>query len=173
MATSTTDPRFLSEVEEMTNQRGEILAEFRYAYAAGSRDIIIFDSFLSFQERLAALLPRTLVEVYRRYDLPLRGVIDEALIYAALSLLPGETEYLIVYLQPRDDWRQAEEYDQGKGWLNSFQNDEGQETLEEELRDTLGEQAAVGPYPERREASGNVLWAIVPNADGSVQVGAY
>lgn len=172
MAPPTTDPRFLSEVEEMIKTRGEALVEVRYAYAAGSRDISLFDSLPSFQERLAALPPRTLVEVYRRYDLPLRGVVDEAMIRAALTTL-GDTEYLIVYLQPRDDWRRAEEYDQGAGWLSSFQNDEGRGSLEEDLWNTLGEQAAVGAYPDRREASGNLLWAVVPNADGSVQVGVY
>ena len=173
MATSTTEARFLSEVEEMIKTRGEILVEFRYPYAAGDRDITLFDSFPSFQERLAALPPRVLVEVYRRHDLPLRGVIDEALIQAALTLLPGETQYLIVYLHPRNDWRRAEEYDRGAGWLPSFQNDEGQEQLEEDLRDTLGEQAAIGAYPEWCEGSGNLIWAVVPSADGTVQVGAY
>lgn len=172
MATPTTDARFLSEVEEMIQTRGEALVEFRYSHAAGKRDIVLIHSFLSFREQIATLPPPTLVEVYRRYDLPLRGVIDEALIQAALTLL-GETEYLIVYLQPRNDWRRADRYDQEGGWLPSFQNDEGRENLEEDLRDTQGEQAAVGAYPERHEASGNLIWAVVPNADGSVQVGVY
>jgi len=172
MTMPTINTRFLSEVEEMIKTRGEALVELRYSRAAGKRDILLFDSFLSFQERLGTLPPPTLVEVYRHYDLPLRGVINEEMIRAALTLL-GETEYLIVYLQPRNDWRYAAEYDRGAGWLPSFQNDERQENLEEDLRDTLGEQAAVGPYPEWREASGNVLGAIVPNADGSVQVGVY
>jgi len=79
MATPTTDPCFLLEAEEMIKTRGEILAEFRYSRAAGSRDIALFHSFLSFQEHIATLPPPTRVEVYRRYDLPLRGVIDEAM----------------------------------------------------------------------------------------------
>ncbi len=173
MATPATDLGFLSEVEDLVETRGEILVEFRYAYAAGSRDIMVLHSFPSFQEQIVALPPRTLVEVYRRYDLPLRGAIDETMIQAALTLLPGETEYLVVYLRPRNDSQRAAEYDQGKGWLGSFQNDEGQENLAEDLRDTLGEQAAIGPYSEWHEASGNVLRAVVPNADGSVQVGTY
>gem|GEM_PF-3015783 len=41
------------------------------------------------------------------------------------------------------------------------------------MRDTIGEQAAVGAYPDWRAASGNLLWAVVPNADGSLQVGVY
>ena len=172
MATPTTDPCFLLEAEEMIKTRGEILAEFRYSRAAGSRDIALFHSFLSFQEHIATLPPPTRVEVYRRYDLPLRGVIDEAMTQAALTLL-GDTEYLIVYLHPRDDSRRAEEYDQEVGWLSSFQNNEGAEELEEDLRDTVGEQAAVGPYPEWGESYDNVLWAVVPNADGLIQVGIY
>ena len=172
MATPTTDQHFLAEVEGMIDARGEVLVEFRYSRAAGNRDIALFHSFLSFQEHLATLSPPTLVELYRNYDLPLRGVIDGALIQAASALL-GEAEYLIVYLQPRNDWRRADRYDQEGGWLGSFHNDEGQEKLEEKLRDTLGEQAAVGAYPDWREASGNLLWAVVPNADGSLQVGVY
>jgi len=57
--------------------------------------------------------------------------------------------------------------------LSSFRHGEGAKELKEDLRDTLGEQAAVGPYPDWGENYDNVLWAIVPNADGSVQVGVY
>lgn len=172
MSTPTTDPLFLSEVEGMVKASGEILVGLRYSRAAGQRNIMLFHSFLSFQEHLATLPPPTLVEVYRHYDLPLRGLINDALIQAASALL-GEAEYLIVYLQPRDDWRQAEHYDRGAGWRGSFQNDEGQGKLGEDLRDTLGEQAAIGVYPKWGEESGNLLWAIVPDADGVVRVGVY
>ena len=173
MVTAATDLHFLSEVEKMITTRGEILVEFRYSHAAGKRDIMLFASFPAFQQQLQSMPARTLVEVYRHYDLPLRGAVDEQMIQAALALLSGETEYLVVYRQPRNDWRRAEEYDQGLGWLSSFHNEEGQDHLEEKLRETLGEQAAVGPYPEWREEAGNVLWAIVSNADGLVQVGVY
>ncbi len=172
MAAATNDPRFLSEVGEMVEACGEILVEICFSHSAGRRDILLCHSLLSFQERIATLPPRTMVNVYRRYDLPLRAVIDEAMIQASLTMLGG-TEYLIVYLHPRDDWRRAEEYDQGDGWLSCFQHNEGAEELEEDLRDTLGEQAAVGPYPEWGEGYDNVLWAIVQNTDGSVQVGIY
>ena len=172
MAASTADPRFLSEVEDMIQGRGEVLVEICFSHSAGKRDILLCHSFPSFQERIAPLPPRTMVNVYRRYDLPLRGVIDGAMIQAALTML-GDTEYLIVYLHPRDDWRRAGEYDQGAGWLGSFQNNEGAEELEEDLRDTLGELAAIGPYPDWGEGYDNVLWAVVPSADGSIQVGIY
>ena len=172
MATSTADPCFLSEVEEMVEARGEILVEIRFSHSAGKRDILMCHSFPSFQERIATLPSRTRVDIYRRYDLPLHGVIDEAMTRAALTLL-GDTEYPIVYLHPRNDWRRAEEYAQGAGWLRSFQNNEGAEELEEDLRGTVGEQAAAGPYPEWGKGHDNVLWAVVPNADGSIQVGIY
>lgn len=173
MATSATDPPFLPEVEQMLYTRGELLVELCYSRAAGSRDFMLFRSFSSFQERLQSLPVSTLVNVYRQYDLPLRGAVSESLIQSALNLVPSNAPYLVIYLQPRDDWRCAAEYDKDGGWLSSFRSDEGRDALERDLRDTLGEQVAIGPEPEWREQSGNVLWAVVPHADGSVQVGIY
>ena len=173
MATPTIDQPFLSEVEQMLNRRGEILVETCYSHAAGSRDIVLLPSLSDFQKQLALLPARTLVNVYRHFDLPLRGIVDEGLIQAVLNLLPADAEYLIVHLRPRNDWRLASEYDKTDGWLNSFQNDEGHAELEQGLRDILGEQVAIGLYPDWGKQYSNILWAVSPNADGSVQVGIY
>lgn len=134
---------------------------------------MLIGSFPSFLNRLKRLPASTLVNVYRQYDLPLRGTVSERLIQSALDTLPSNASYLIVYLQPRDNWRLAAEYEKSGGWLNSFQNDEGRASLEGNLRDTLGEEVAVGLEPEWREQSDNIVCAVVPNAEGLVQVGVY
>ena len=170
---STTDPAFLAETEELLRTKGEILVELRYSGMAGSRDVLLFHSFAAFRERLASLSPPTMVKVCRRYSLPLRGLITEEFIQAAQAELTGAAEYLIVYLQPRNDWRRIKEYDQEGGWLPTFQDGRRAVEMEVDLRDTLGEWAAVGAYPEYSEASGNRLWAVVPEADGSLSVGTY
>ena len=158
MVPSTKDLQFLSRVREWIEQQGEILAEFCYAYMAGSRDFDFFTSPLAFEARLGALPARALVCVYREYDLSLRGVVDEEYISRAVDTIPPGGEYLIVRYG---------------GWTNSNSSGEGGEELAEDLRGRLGETVAVGPYPDYSEANGNVLTAVVPDADGSVHVGAY
>ena len=159
---STTEPTFLAEVEELLNTQGEILVELRYSRMAGSRDILLFGSFAAFQERLTALSAPTLIDVYRHYSLPLRGVITEQFIQTALAELSSAAQYLIVYRPAPHPQR-----------LFSFQDGEGAAELEENLRETLGQQAAVGASPDCSEASGDCLRAIVPDADGSISVGVY
>ncbi len=158
---STTDPAFLAETEELLQTKGEILVELRYSRMAGSRDVLLFHSFAAFRERLASLSSPTLVDVYRHYSLPLRGLITEKFIQSAQAELAGAAEYLIVY-------REAPQQR-----LSTFWDGEGTAEMEKDLRETLGEQAAVGAYPEYSEESGNRLWAIVPQADGSLSVGTY
>ena len=159
---STTAPAFLAEAEELLNTLGEILVEVRYSRMAGSRDFLLFHSFAAFQERLASLPPPTMVDVYRRYSLPLRGLITEEFIQTAQTNLADAAEYLIVYPQPRSQKQ-----------FSTFQDGEGVVEMEVDLRDTLGELAAVGAYPEYSKESGNRLWAVVPEADGSLSVGVY
>ncbi len=159
---STTDPAFQREAEELLHTQGEILVELRYCRMAGSRDILLFHSFATFQERMASLSPSTLVDVYRRYSLPLRGIITEGFIQAARAELAGAAEYLIVYLDAPHQQR-----------LFTFRDGEGAAEMEEHLQDTLEEPVAIGAYPDYSEESSNCLRAVVPEADGSLSVGVY
>ncbi len=160
MATTTIDQVFLLEAERILAARGETLVEVCYAYAAGSRDFWLIQSSLALQERLGTLPARTLVNIYRRYDLSLRGSVDEALIQAAVKLLPTDAPYLIVYCQPAV-------------YFSSYDCDISHAEMEEDLRDALGQQVACGPEPAWGESGSNMLSAVVPDADGSMQIGIY
>lgn len=173
MTTSTKDEAFLLAIQRQFNLRGEILVEIAYSHAAGSRDFTLFESFQELQNSLKDLRTLTLYTVFLKYDLPVRGIVDGQLIQSARARFTGDANYLIVYRHPRDDWRCAAQYGEGRGWLNSHQIGEGAADLEACLRDTLGEEVAIGLEPECRRDSNDVLYAIAPTADGSVKFGVY
>ncbi len=137
-----------------------MLVEVCYPYAAGSKDFCLIHSLDELRELLSTLPARSLVNVYRQYDLPLRGAVDEELIQAALRLLPSDTAYLIVYQNPR-------------GYSPSYASDVGHAELETELRRGIGQQIAIGPDPPWGEHYSNILCAVIPDAGSSVQMGIY
>ena len=75
---STTDTKFLRTVEDWLHSQSEILVLIRYSRAAGSKSFEFFRSFERLRERLKELTPETSVTVFRKRQLPLRGIVGVA-----------------------------------------------------------------------------------------------
>ena len=54
----------------------------RFSHAAGSRSWEFFSSFARFRERIGQCEPRTCFIIFRKPQLPLRGVVDAEFIAA-------------------------------------------------------------------------------------------
>ena len=77
MDRSTGDPRFIEMVENWLREQGEILILFRHSRAAGAKDFF-FRSIETFKDMLGKLSPETSVILFRKPQLPLRGLVDDA-----------------------------------------------------------------------------------------------
>jgi hypothetical protein len=98
MALSTSGPQFLETAERWIAEQEETLVLLRYAYCAGGRDFLLINSIDTFRSLLANPTGRMHVVVYRGYQLPLRGVVDDDFIQRALAFIPENDEYLILGL---------------------------------------------------------------------------
>ena len=161
MNLSTDDSRFLARAERWLSEQGEILALFRYSHAAGSKDFFIFDAPEAFRAALQRASPQTSVIAFQQRQLTLRGVVDDALIQAARTLIPDGAEFLILQRESREDgWSMHAE---GVGHLE----------LQECLTELSGHRIALGRYPPWLCDSEDVMEAIVPDRDGVVRRGIY
>ena len=165
----TTDPHFLSRVESCIDKRGEVLALFKYAYAAGSRDFTFFNDIQEFRSEVERLPPNTWVIVYGEPQLPLRGRVDDALITAALGQIPGGSEYLVVCLE-----KTVEQY--SPNYRREYHEETAGET-HEELKEALegfrGRPVGVGLFPPWPDESEDTIEGFVPDEEGEVRPGAY
>ncbi len=156
---SANDSLFLATVNEWINQQNELLVLIRYSDADGSKDFLLVDSFDEFREKLGRLSPKTGVTVFRQPQLPLRGVVDSALINTAVEEIPDGTQYLVLLIY---DWKH--------GWSHWFAGDTSRD-LTDDLEGWLGQRVAAGPYPKWREGDEDSISAIVPGLGGVVRVG--
>lgn len=163
---STAHPEFQETVASWIGRNGEVLALFRFHTGAGSKSFEFFVSLDDFNNCLSGLPPRTSVIVFGEPQLPLRGVVDEAFISAALQLIADGTEWRLVGLTQVTAGSQS--------WYHDF-SDNSHEELERELRDDYcwAEMIAVGPEPDWFYDTDTVISAVTPERDGSVQVGVY
>jgi hypothetical protein len=165
----TTDHRFLSRVESWIDKRGEVLALIKYANAAGSRDFTFFNDVREFRSKLERLPPNTWVIVYGEPQLPLRGRVDDALITAALELIPDGNEYLVVSLE-----KTVEQYP--PNYRREYYEETAGEThweLKEALEEFRGRPVGVGLFPPWPDDSEDTVEAFVPDEKGEVRPGAY
>jgi len=161
---STEEPEFGAVVEEWLSQGSEVSALIRYSRSAGSKDFEFFHSANAFWERVRKLPPLTSIIVFRKPQLPLRGVVDDEFVKAALASVPEGAEYLIAGLDQVSNGRYS--------FFRSLAGESHAE-LEDDLRGCLGERVAVGAYPPWLEDTQEVVSAIVPTEDGSIVGGVY
>jgi hypothetical protein len=168
MDISTSDPLFLEKVERWFSEREEILALFQYSRAGGSKDWFLLRSIKELTHRLRELRPQSRVTLFRERQLPLRGVVDDALIGEALGLMPDGSEYLLLNLERK-------RYDsKGVGFeWSDFDADTSHEELSQELNTRRGECVAIGPYPPWLDDNEDVLVAIKPDNHGMLTLGVY
>jgi len=163
---STAHPDFQATVARWIDANGEVLVVIRFAYGAGSKSFEFFDDMAAFLERVAELRPSDSVIVLVGEHLPLRGRVDDEFITRAKATIRDGDDWLIVCL---------DRITMGKAsWYHDYPGNTHAE-LEEELRDEycFGERVAVGLEPPYGIDSDKVISAFVPNADGTVTVGAY
>jgi hypothetical protein len=161
---STRSCEFRRTAERWIAENGEILALIRYDRAAGSKDFEFFTSSPEFESSLDALSPRTSVIVFKERQLPLRGLVTDHFISAALELIPDGEESLL--------WEFDRTISGSVSW-HSFRTGESHAELKEELTERYGRRIAVGLYPPWLHDNDCVISAIMPDADGVVRSGAY
>lgn len=109
MARRTYDPArdvtkaFLDRVATWIEYAGEVFVLLRYLEAAGAKDYAFCHTFSEFESIVQAAPPGTDIEVFRRRQLPIRGVVTETFIPDSLAAIPDGAEYMIVSLARRNE----------------------------------------------------------------------
>ena len=162
--TSTTDKAFLETLEGWLDSQSETMVLIRYSHAAGNKSFEFFTSFAALSERLHQLRPQTCITAFRRPQLPLRGVVDDAFIDVCLKNIRDGSEFVVVETVPR-----------ATGQYSWFHDEAGEthKELVESLEASRGKPVAVGEYPPWLEKSPDVISGYVPGEDGVARVGAY
>lgn len=163
------DSRFREKVTQWIHQRSEVLVLIRYPGSA-VKDFEFYQSVTVLGSRLLELTPRTSVIVFGERQLPLRGTVNEEFIQQATELFytfpesQGGREYLVANLEQADCGPYSKHFHCAG------------ETIDELLADLngkIGELVAFGKYPPWLYDGEEVISAIVPDADGKVQLGIY
>src|SRR5215475_850799 len=136
----------------------------RYSRAAGNKSFEFFSSFAALRQRLALLKAETSVTAFRKPQLPLRGRVDDDFISTCLSLIPADSEFLVLETDPRMATRQ---------WLYHHETGESSDEFTQVLEGLRGRLVAVGEYPQRLSNCPDVMSAYVPHQDGTVKAGVY
>ena len=160
----TTDPIFLGTLESWLRSQREILVEVRYRRAAGSLDFELFCSFAALMTRMGELPAGACVFAFRKPQLPLRGVVDDAFIAKCLGEIPEGAEYLMAETVKRVHGRHA---------FFHYGSGESHAELRDDLEESRGTPVAAGLYPPVLEESPDVISAVVPDPDGVVRAGPY
>jgi hypothetical protein len=161
---SSADRAFLTTVENWIQANGELLVLIRFPYAAGSRSYEFFSSAANLLERMHELPARSSVIVWRKPQLPLRGLVDDSFIQRCLREIPGGAEFLLVETTKRV-----------YGKASWFHDTDGQShaALLEALEDSRGNAVAVGLHPSWFDDGPDAITSYVPDEDGVARAAAY
>ena len=162
--TSATDKEFLKTLEDWLDSQSEIMVLISYSRAGGNKSFEFFTSFAALSERLQQLRPQDCITAFRRPQLTIRGVVDDAFIDKCLSEMPDDTEFLVVETIRRTAG--------GYSWF-SYTAGETSEELRTALEDSRGNPVAVGKYPPWLEDNPDVISGYVPDEDGVARTGVY
>ena len=144
--------------------QADILVLFRCNNAAGVNGFEFFSSYQSFVDRIRELPSHTNVLVFQQPQLPLRGVVDEEFIARCLEAIPDDAEYLVV-----ETVRQVHGE---RSWFHDYAGISHVE-LRDDLEESRGVPVAVGLYPKWNEESGDVVFAVVPDAEDRTGIYDY
>jgi hypothetical protein len=162
--TSTKDPKFRGKLQRWLRKQGEVLVMLRHPYAAGSKDFEFFTAYKDLGERLRKLKPCTWVVVFKEPQLPVRGVVDDALIAACVAHIADGADFLISELTRLTYGRST--------WFN-WSAGRSHAELRKGLEKLRGTPVAVGHYPPWVKESDVVISAIAPDETGVVRLGVY
>ena len=161
---SAADPAFVASIRRWFTARDEVLVMIRYANAGGSKDYELHRSSESIAARIASLPPKTSIIVFRETQLPIRGVVDRALIDRALAEIRDGEEFLMV--------ETVATVAGPRSWYHSAAG-ECHSELQAELESSMGRPVMLGVYPPWLEDGPEVISGFVPDADGQIRPGAY
>ncbi len=88
--------RFLDTVHAWIAESGEVLIVLRYLHGAGSRDYALIDASTTFDLLVERCPLGTDIIVFKEPQLPVRGIVDDALASRLRSVLKDDDEYLII-----------------------------------------------------------------------------
>lgn len=139
-------PAFLDIVRAWIDDSGEVLVVMRYLCSAGAKDFALITSAAEFDCLLAICPVGTDIIVFREPQLPLRGIVDTALISRIHDMLKDEEEYLIVDKTEirTDDPRLRARFD-------------STESLIDDLENLRGRDIAAGPCPAFWKVDSDVM----------------
>jgi len=162
---STNDQEFISQATTVLEQLGEIFCVIRFNASAGNRSYEFFRSVESFRDLLSKLPEKSSVIVFKRPQLPIRGVVNDNFIENAIQSLPAATECTIV--------RTSRITMGSRSWYHNIELNNLVE-IEQELRDSFcwGHPVAVGIEPDWHDLE-QTIEGVVPNGSGVVQRGIY
>lgn len=134
----------------------------RYARSGGSRDHLFVHSFPEFEALLASLPPLADVVVFRKRQLPIRGLADKTLLELALKEIPdGEWWFLLCR-------RGEKPHEFSSDGSNSHRD------LKAAFEEYQGKYACVGPdSPFQGADDEDMQSGVIPLADGSTPPAAY
>ena len=92
---------YIDRVSEWIRRIGEVFIILRYLRAAGAKDFAFCRSQDDFESLVQSVPTGTDIEVFRDLQLPLRGVVDDAFMAAALGAITDGKEYLLVSVATR------------------------------------------------------------------------
>ena len=162
--TSSADKKFLIKLQRWFRTREEVLLMIRHPYSAGSKDFELYASYKTLKTRLRALKPCTWVVVFRLPQLPVRGVVDAALVKKCLECVVDGAEYLISEREPRTFGRST--------WYQ-WCTGRSHSKMRDDLDKLHGHEVAMGAFPPWVKETKDVLYAVVPEEDGVVRPGIY
>lgn len=161
---SASSSEFLTVADSWIRSQREVLAMIRFSHAGGNRSYEFFDKFGAFEKRLEELPAKTCVIVFRKQQLPLRGVVDTAFIQEAKQLVQDGEEYLFTELNQTIEGKHS--------WFRN-DSDDSHIQMADDLHESLGARVAFGPFPPWIEDSDTVISAVVPQTNGDVICGVY
>ncbi len=164
MARSVLEPGFREVVEAWLSEQPEILVMFRYPNVGGAKDYELHSSMSTLSNRLLNVPPQTSVIAFRKPQLQIRGVVTPALVTAALSAIPGGSEFLLVEAVPTIAGSHS--------WYRNASGETHAELMEE-LESSMGRPILCGAYPPWLHDGPDVVSGYVPDQNGVVKPGAY
>ena len=160
----TTDPKFLALLKSWFEKTPEILVLIRLRCGGGARDFEFYSSYEALFDRINNLPHGASVTAFKQPQLLLRGVVSDHFITKCLEQIPNGAEYLMV-----------ETVQTVAGKMSWFHNGSGvsHAELRDDLQESQGVHVAVGLHPPVLDDTDEVIYAVVPDADGTVRAGPY
>ena len=161
---ASTDPMFLQTIEAWCSVQPEVLALVRFRCGAGSRDWRLFSSYSQLLEMIQTAPAGACITVFKSPNLPLRGVVDEALIDNCLAAIPDRIEYLMI---------ETVQTVAGKCSWYHYGSGQSHAELKDDLQGSVGRPVVVGYHPSMSAGPTEAVDGVVPDTDGLVRPGPY